>query len=193
MSRPVDHRRPENLRVAIVNYLIKHGLADLSLRPLAKAVHSSPRGLLYYFGSKEKIVVEVLAEIRRRQQETLGKIDAPTFVEACHLVWAQMSSAKSEPLFRLFFEAYGIALHTPRLYEAFLHDAIEDWLGVIATPLQHEGCDPLPARVFATIVLAGLRGFMLDFCNTHDRERLDEAVGLWAKSLDALVPPKKTA
>ena len=192
MSRPVDRNRPADLRVAIVNYLIKHGLADLSLRPLAKAVHSSPRGLLYHFGSKEKMVVEVLAEIRHRQRESLEKLDAPTFSEACQHSWKQISSAKSEPLFRLFFEAYGIALRTPRLYEAFLHHTIDDWLGLIAEPLHQEGRDASQSRAFATVILAALRGFMLDFCTTHDRERLDEAVSLWASSLDALVPPKKT-
>ena len=37
-------------------------MADLSLRPLAKAVGSSPQVLLYYFGSKEEMVVKALAE-----------------------------------------------------------------------------------------------------------------------------------
>ena len=191
MSRPVDERRPDELREAIVQYLLDHGLANLSLRPLAKSVGSSPRGLLYHFGSKEKMVVEVIAEIRQRQRNTLGRIDAPTFAEASQQVWEQMSSDESEPLFRLFFEAYGIALRNPQLYAAFLHDTIEHWLDLIAEPLHREGRHRAQARAFATVVLAGLRGFMLDFCTTHDRERLNEAVRLWARNLDTLVPPKK--
>lgn len=178
--------------MAIVGYLIQHGLADLSLRPLAKAVRSSPRGLLYHFGSKEKMVVEVLAEIRRRQQVTLGQIEAPTFAEACWQAWREMSSRVSEPLFRLFFEAYGIALRNPRLYDAFLRDTIEDWLRLVAEPLRREGCKGKDARAFATVILAGLRGFMLDLCTTHDRTRLNDAVRLWSRNLDALVPRRKT-
>lgn len=192
MSRPVNEHRPEELREAVVEYLLDNGLANLSLRPLAKAVGSSPRGLLYHFGSKEKMVVEVIAEIRHRQRNTLGGIDAPTFAEACQEVWEQMSSAESEPLFRLFFEAYGIALRNPHLYAAFLHDTIEHWLDLIAGPLDRDGRNRAQARAFATVVLAGLRGFMLDFCTTHDRQRLNEAVSLWARNLDALVPPNKT-
>ena len=192
MSRPVNQRRPEELREAVVEYLLEHGLANLSLRPLAKAVGSSPRGLLYHFGSKEKMVVEVIAEIRHRQRDTLGTIDASTFAEACRQVWEQMSSDESEPLFRLFFEAYGIALRNPQLYAAFLHNTIEHWLDVIAEPLYREGRNRAQARAFATVVLAGLRGFMLDFCTTHDRERLHQAVSLWARNLDALVPPRET-
>jgi hypothetical protein len=49
-------------------------------------------------------------------------------------------------------------------------------------------CDRREAPAFATIVLAGLRGFMLDFCATHDRKRLDHAVGLWLRTLNTLLP-----
>lgn len=174
-----------------MQYLISHGLVNLSLRPLAKAVRSSPRGLLYHFGSKEKMVVEVIAEIRRRQRASVDQIEAATFSESCWKVWQQLSSDDSEPLFRLFFEAYGIALRNPRLYEAFLHDTIEDWLRLIGEPLAREGAKPDEARAFATVVLAGMRGFMLDYCTTRDRRRLDRAVRLWVESLNAMLPAKK--
>ena len=59
MSRPINEKRPEELRNAIVRYLIKHGLTGLSLRPLAKALGCTPRVLLYHFGSKEKMVIEM--------------------------------------------------------------------------------------------------------------------------------------
>ena len=56
MAGIVNPRRPVELLDAIIDYLLKHGVSDLSLRPLATAVHSSPRGLLYHFGSKEKMI-----------------------------------------------------------------------------------------------------------------------------------------
>lgn len=191
MSRPVNERRPEELCDAIVQYLMKHGLANLSLRPLAKAVGSSPRGLLYYFGSKEKMVMQVIAEIRRRQRASYDQIEAATISEACWNVWKDMSSIDSEPRFRLFFEVYGLALRNPKLYRAFLHDTVEVWLDEIARPLVNDGADWKTARSFATVVLAGLRGFMLDYCTTRDWQRLDRAVSLWAVNLDAMLPRKK--
>jgi AcrR family transcriptional regulator len=110
MSRAANEKRPEQLRDAIVEYLIKHGLADLSLRPLAKAVGSSPRVLLYYFGSKEQMVIRVLAEIRQRQRVRYRRPPGATFAENCRAAWDDMITPDSEPLFRLFFEVYGIAL-----------------------------------------------------------------------------------
>jgi AcrR family transcriptional regulator len=193
MSRLVNEKRPEELRDAIVEYLTKHGLADLSLRPLAKAVGSSPRVLLYYFGSKERIVVEVLSGLRERQRASYGQIQAASFAEACQTIWRHMSAPDSEPRFRLFFEAYGIALRHPQRYKAFLRDTIEDWLRFVADPLCREGYRRKEARAFATVVLAGLRGFMLDYCSTRDRKRLDRAVGLWVRTLDSMLPDGKEA
>ena len=183
----VNEQRPEELRAAIVRYLTAHGLADLSLRPLAKAVGSSPRVLLYYFGSKEKMVVDVLAEIRRQQLTAFGEISGATFGEACRLTWKRMSALDSEPLFRLFFEAYGIALRRPNLYKDFLRATIEDWINLVAEELRQDGHRREDARAFATVVLAGFRGFMLDFCNTRDRKRLDHAVEMWTRSLDEML------
>ena len=193
MSRPVDEKRPAELRSAIVQYLIKHGLNGLSLRPLAKALGCTPRVLLYHFGSKEKMVVEVLAQIRRGQRVDYSRIEETSFAEDYLAVWKRMSAPDSEPLFRLFFEAYGIALRRPRLYKAFLHHTIEDWLQLITDELESERYRCKQARAVATIVLAGLRGFMLDFCTTHDRKRLDESVELWLRSVNSMITTLKEA
>jgi AcrR family transcriptional regulator len=187
MSRPVNDKRPGELRKAIVQYLIKRGLHGLSLRPLAKALGCTPRVLLYHFGSKEKMVIEVLAQIRQRQRATYGRVQGASFAEGCQTIWKHMSAPDSEPLFRLFFETCGIALRHPRLYKAFLHDSIEDWLQLMTDELAGERYPRRRARAIATIVLAGLRGFMLDFCTTHDRKRVDQAVGLWLRSLDSML------
>ncbi|MGA9510329.1 MAG: TetR/AcrR family transcriptional regulator [Candidatus Sulfotelmatobacter sp.] len=193
MSRTANKQRPAELRTAIVQYLVKHGIADLSLRPLAKAVGSSPRVLLYYFGSKEKMVVKVLAEIRDRQRNTYGQMDAPTFEQACRTIWRHMSAPESQPVFRLFFEAYGLALRHPKRYKDFLNCTVEDWLRFVAAPLVREGYKRKHARAFATLILSGLRGFMLDYCATGDRKRLDRAVALWLPTLDPALLNAKEA
>jgi AcrR family transcriptional regulator len=193
MSRTANEKRPDELLDAIVQYLIRHGIVDLSLRPLAKAVGSSPRVLLYYFGSKEKMVIKVLAQIRHRQRNLYNGMQAATFEQACRAVWKHMSAPQSEPHFRFFFETYGLALRHPRLYKNFLRSTINDWLEFIAAPLQAEGIKRKQAYALATIVLAGLRGFMLDFCTTGDRTRLNRAVNLWLPTLDSILLTFKEA
>jgi len=71
VSRTANADRPDELIDRIVPYLTVHGIAGLSLRPLAKAIGSSPRVLLYYFGSSEKMIDRVLARLRDRHVEIL--------------------------------------------------------------------------------------------------------------------------
>lgn len=191
MSRQVDEKRPGELREAILRYLLENGISDLSLRPLAKAVGSSPRGLLYHFGSKEKMLMAVLGELRARQRTLLGGVVAETFEEACGDMWRHMSSAASEAQARLFFELYGTALRYPELYKEFLDSAVNDWLDFSVKQLRSEGYQRSEALLIATVVMAGFRGFLMDLCATRDRARVNRAVAAWLKTLDSLVLQRK--
>jgi hypothetical protein len=99
-----------------------------------------------------------------------------------------MSAPQSELLFKFFFETYAMALRHPKNYADFLKTAVEDWLEFIAAPLIRNGQPIEEARAFATIVIAGFRGFMLDYCASRDRTRVDHAVDLWLASLDTITP-----
>ena len=191
MARTPNPDRPEALLDSIIDYLTTHGVADVSLRPLAKAVDASPRTLLYYFGSKETLVARALARLRERQRAAFAQLQQSAALssrEVCLAIWGQLSSPESEPLFRLFVQAYSMGLQQPQRYAAFLHHAIEDWLEFLAAPRIAAGESTAAARAFATLVLAGFRGFMLDYCASHNRARVDAAVELWLQSLDAIAP-----
>ncbi|MGH3608742.1 MAG: TetR/AcrR family transcriptional regulator [Pseudonocardiaceae bacterium] len=55
-------------------YVLNHGLAGMSLRPLAAAVGSSPRVLLFLFGSKDDLVRALLARARADEIEHLNRV-----------------------------------------------------------------------------------------------------------------------
>jgi AcrR family transcriptional regulator len=187
MSRTANDERPVELLDAIVDYLTMHGVADLSLRPLAKGIGSSPRVLLYYFGSKDDLVIAALAHLRQRERRTWDPLPFETFADL-GAIWRDMRAPAAEPWFRLFFETYGLALRDPRRFQDFLHSAVEDWLGYLTGVLRARGYTRAGARAVATVVLAGFRGFMLDYCASADRARLDRAVRLWLRALDSLPP-----
>ncbi|HWZ83794.1 MAG TPA: TetR/AcrR family transcriptional regulator [Terriglobales bacterium] len=192
MVRTASDTRPTELLDAIVAYLVQHGVAELSLRPLAQAVNSSPRVLLYYFGSKEELIVKALGRLREKQRGTFSvmreaRYDRPS--DSCRAIWNQMTSPQSERLFQFFFETYALGLRHPKRFGDFLHHAVEDWIEFIAAPAIRRGQTSDQARAFATIVIAGFRGFMLDYCASHDRPRIDRAVDLWLHSLDTIPSP----
>ena len=194
MVRVADKKRPAELLNAVAAYLVRHGVSDLSLRPLARAVGSSPRGLLYHFGSKQKLIARAIARLRERQRSSFSgmreaRYDQPS--DACRAMWRYMSAPQSEALFKFFLETYSVALRHPKLHGEFLHSAVEDWIEFIAEPWIRKGHPKEAARAFATIVLAGFRGFLLDYCASHDRDRIDRAVELWLGSLDAILPSEE--
>lgn len=190
MRRASSSKRPVELLDAIISYLAKHGIADRSLRPLAKAVGSSPRALLYHFGSSEKMINHALARLRQRQLALYAEMAAGSPgaapVQTYLAVWNHMTSPRVEPRLRLFFEVYGIALRQPRQYRRFLDATASDWLDFIDDAASRKRYGRARSRALATVVVAGYRGFMLDYCASRDRQRLDHAVKLWIASLAAI-------
>jgi AcrR family transcriptional regulator len=49
-------------------YAAEHGLFRMPVRPVADALGISHRTLLYYFGSKEQLIADVLLRLRRRER-----------------------------------------------------------------------------------------------------------------------------
>lgn len=189
MVRTADEHRPAELLDRIVGYLVKHGIAELSLRPLAKAVGSSPRVLLYYFGSKEKLLGQAVRRLRERQRTGFTRLQQARYQnpgDACRAIWQQMSTPESLALFRLSLETYTLALRHPKRFGDFLTTSVEDWLLPLAEPLIKKGAVPESARAFATVVIAGFRGFLLDLCASHDRTRVNRAVEMWLATLNPI-------
>jgi len=189
MVRVADEHRPAELLDAIVGYLVKNGVAELSLRPLAKAVGSSPRGLLYYFGSKEAMLAQAVKRLRELQRAGFAKLHEQRYEnpsDGCRAIWEQMSAPQAETMFRLSLETYVLALRNPELFGDFLGSSSEDWLAFLSEPMIRKGASRAQARAFATVAIAGFRGFMLDYAATHDRARIDRAVDLWIGTLDQM-------
>jgi AcrR family transcriptional regulator len=182
MSRKPDPARRRELLERIVDYVLEHGLADLSLRPLSAALGTSPRMLLYHFGSKENLVVAALAAARERESAVLSgwaqESDADDPERLARRAWAWMSDPASEPFMRLFFEVYGLALQQPQRYAGFLEGAVGDWLAALSDALVEAGIDRAEALQAATLVIAVARGSLLDLLATGDRSRIDAAMNL---------------
>src|SRR6185312_12199916 len=120
MARPVDpHRRAHTLGRA-ADYVLENGLDGLSLRPLAAALGTSTRMLLYDFESKELLVDEILAEIRRREAELLAGLQAragTTSADTLAAIWAWVSAPERAPFMRLFFQTAVDALARPDAHD----------------------------------------------------------------------------
>ncbi|MFT4210474.1 MAG: TetR/AcrR family transcriptional regulator [Microbacterium sp.] len=162
-GRPVDEARRDELLDAVVGYALAHGLGAMTWRPVALALGVSTTSLVHRFGSKEGMVQAVQARLRERILVETSAEAPGEVVELTRRVWARVSHPSRAQEFRLFFEVYGQALADPARFEEFLGH-------VVADPLQSFGADAT-----GTLVLAALRGLVLDLLATGDRARVDAA------------------
>lgn len=196
MARTVDEQHRAELLERAVAYVLDNGIAELSLRPLARAVGASPRVLLYYFKSKDELLVAIIERARERQRGAFAQLvadDSMSPREVCRAIWRVMSAPKAEPAFRLSFEIYALSLQNRKRFRHFLDSVVEDWIAFMQPALLRAGYSVADARAVATVTIAGFRGFMLDLCATRDRERVNRAVELWLEALAAIPPPKSLA
>ena len=186
MARPADPDRRARTLAAAADYVLGHGLAGLSLRPLAAALGTSTRMLLYDFGSKEELITEVLAEIRRRESAMLAEHAGITGTSGTGLVravWDWISAAERAPFLRLFFEVHVAAMTHPDAYPERGRAMVTDWLDQFGTILAGSPAGP-GDTASATLVIAALRGLLLDRLSTGDEERTDRALDRFARLLD---------
>ena len=173
-------RRKTELLDAAYRYATEQGLADLSLRPLAQAIGSSPRVLLFLFGSKDGLIRAVLARARTDELALLDRLraEAATDLEttARHL-WSWLSDPRHRGVLALWVEAYARSLVDPHgPWAGFAEQTVADWLDLLAEPQPPRTRRGAAAVAQRTAALAVLRGAMLDVLATGDVARSTRAV-----------------
>ncbi|MFE9688243.1 TetR family transcriptional regulator [Micromonospora sp. NPDC005806] len=188
-ERPPSARRTELLERAY-RYAVEHGLAELSLRPLAAAIGSSPRVLLFLFGSKDELIRALLARARtdelaalRRVREAGGPDD---FAAAVRTTWAWLVAPAHRPMLVLWVQAYARSLSEPDgPWAGFARQTVEDWLGLLAeVQAGADGGHDIGGRDPA-LGLAVLRGALLDLLATGDAERTTAVVERYLRLVGA--------
>jgi AcrR family transcriptional regulator len=169
-------RRDELVEGALA-YVLRRGLADLSLRPLAAALGTSDRMLVYHFGSKQALIDQVLD----RASTDLAAIvldemaAGGTGAERLANLWDHLASPDAEPYLRLWFEVQGLALMGRAPYDESAPRLLRAWVDLSAGILTDMGAPAADARRVATVEVAAIQGLLLDLLATGDRERADVA------------------
>jgi AcrR family transcriptional regulator len=186
MPATASPRRDELLERAY-RYALEHGVADLSLRPLAAAIGSSPRVLLFLFGSKAELVQALLARARRDELALLDRArsmaahesDRRAPIAVAAEVWGWLAAEEHRALLKLWVEGYARSLIEPDgPWGGFAAATVADWLDVFG--------EATAGTVLGTLLLAVLRGAMLDLLATGDAERVGAAVARELELLRAL-------
>jgi AcrR family transcriptional regulator len=169
MPRRPDEQRRRELLDALIEAVAAGGVGTRSLRDLAEAVGTSHRMLLHHFGSRDELLLAIVAEVERRQAATLPDLpDDPA--EAVAATWADLRRPELRPFERLFFECYARGAQGEEPFTRLLPAAIGGWLE--ATDEATGGAaDPASVR----LALAVTRGLLLDLVATDDEAGVDAA------------------
>lgn len=176
MGREADPTIKARLTERILEYLLEHGVQDLSLRPLAKAVGSNARMLIYHFGSKEQLIIEALELAQTFQLAALSKSPnpKPDPIAELSFLWQWFSSSEFLAFAKLLFELEILAIKGDPHYEAFAQQIIEGWIGFVQS--RFTACD----RVTASIIVNAFSGFLLDLLISKNTERVNTAFKAFA-------------
>jgi AcrR family transcriptional regulator len=174
-----DSARKQELLEAAYEYVLGSGLTDMSLRPLAKEIGSSPRVLLFLFGTKEGLIRALLVRAREEELRYMTKMRERDGLRdglkaTGRDVWAWLSDPAHRALLALWVEGYARSLvGEPGPWADFGRDAVRDWLDLLA---EHQLPGQPDAEAERTLLLAVLRGALLDLLATGDTERVTAAV-----------------
>ncbi|MEU5806682.1 TetR/AcrR family transcriptional regulator [Streptomyces sp. NPDC047718] len=193
MPRPADHDKRRALLHQVRAYVLRNGLAGLSLRPLARALGTSDRMLLYYFGTKERMVAEALALDERRpllrlraQLDARGAPqDAAGLRRLVESAWEQFGSPGMRAVLPLYLEIMSASVMHPERYGPVMRDLVTGWTDLVTGLFAGLGMPDARARAEAALLVDGVFGLLFVPLSDGDRERADAAFRLL---LDRLEP-----
>jgi AcrR family transcriptional regulator len=178
MPRPSTDTR-ERLLAAAVDYAAEHGLADLSLRALAAGLGTSHRMLIFHFGSKQGLLVEVVRAVEAQQRALLEQLTADPehdLLDQQRAFWQHLTSPAMWPYERLFFEVYAQGLQGKQPATRLLEDTIQAWLTPATDLLTAQGVPIQEAQAEARLAIAVTRGLLLDLLATGDLAAVNAAM-----------------
>ena len=168
--------RKQELLDALIGYLVKHGLADLSLRPMAAEIGTSARLLIFHFHSKERLLLEVLEEMQTRLQGSFTRLLAakPTSrkLPLLRAFWDWATTGENYDYHCLLYQLHILAAQDPGTYARYLKRTSMSWLKLVQPALPPSQ----QTTAFATLYGAVFDGLFIELMSTGDRRRVTKAL-----------------
>jgi AcrR family transcriptional regulator len=180
----------QRLLAGTVEYLATNGAGDISLRQLAAALGTSHRMLIYHFGSKQGLLIEVVCAMEQRQREVFAELEldlGASPADVARRFWRRLADPAMWPYERLFFEMYGRALHGDPCAAPLLDGIIDNWLAPLTEWSRRLGIPPQAAQSTARLGVAVARGLLLDLLATGDRDSVDAAMDQFIAMHQAMI------
>jgi AcrR family transcriptional regulator len=180
---PRGEARRAELLAAVAADLKANGLAEFSLRRAARAAGTTHKVLLYHFDGAEELLGEAIASLRE------GRIAHALSAAASHdrlgervrALWPVLMDDATG--LRVIDQAIGLAMYDPQRYAHLANDAAALYQGPLTTLCPAEWSDQRKEEV-VDLILATMRGFLMEWQTTRSVVRIDPALSALARALD---------
>ena len=163
--------RREELLDAVTTYVLAEGLIGLTLRPVAAALGTSDRMLIYHFGSRDALVSAV---VDRTTQRGITAIDAlpsaPSVRSAVNRLWAAYQHEPLHGVLDVYVQAAATGLLGQEPYLSDARASNERWAAALRDYLVRGGAPTRRVARIVTLVDSALYGFHLDLATDRPDE-----------------------
>ncbi len=184
MGRQKQPAIAEDLLDRCAEHALAYGLPD-RLEPFVHATGTSARMLLYHFGTRDELLRAVLRRAREIHLTSCGEllraVPGESYAATLATAWVDMTQPEGPSFVRMFTQFR--EQREDSLWPGFRAEVTADWLPLLAQGLST--IDPPPS---ATLVLAVIRGLIMDLDATADFRRVDQAFAAFLRSIDPGAP-----
>ena len=179
--------RRQKLAALATDYALEHGLIGLSLRPLAAAIGTSDRMLLYYFAGKDDLVATMLRISNDRSVGAVLALPRSRSVRTAVLdLWRVSTSDEFDRCYRMYVEAAALGLLGREPYASVVREANQRWLDALAGHLIAAGCTRARASRAVALLDAAFMGLQLDLPLDPDESNGKSVVSDLADAIAAI-------
>jgi AcrR family transcriptional regulator len=176
--------RREHLLEQVTDDLALNGLVDFSLRRAARAAGTTHKVLLYYFDGADDLLKQAVFRLRDRRiaRSLLAASQAPaseTLSGRVRALWPVLVGEESPVL----DQAIGLAMYDPGRYTELGSGASQQYLPTLLSLCPVDWSERRKLEV-AELILATLRGFLVDWRTSADKVGIDAGFDALARALD---------
>ena len=169
-SRRGEARREELLERVTADLAV-NGLVDFSLRRAARAAGTTHKVLLYYFDGPEDLLTQAIFRLRGRRIDNAmaaaaGGDGHRSLADRVRAVWPILLAEGTGDR-RVLDQAIGLSMYDPGRYAVLGRDASKQYLPSLLSLCPPDWSEQRRLEV-AEMILAALRGFLIDWMTSGD-------------------------
>ena len=180
---PRGEARRQELLERVTDDVAVNGLVDFSLRRAARAAGTTHKVLLYHFEGVDDLLRQAMVQLRNRRiargLAAMSDTTGQTLVARVRAIWTVLIGEESW----VHDQAIGLMMYDSERYGDLGHGASQQYLPALLSIFPEGWLEERKVEV-AEMVLATLRGFLIDRLASGDTEGVEKGFAALARALE---------